>query len=103
MNRDVIAAALLEHQLVVLGPGYLSCRCGEKLPRDDSYDILPHRLHVADAALAALGGRVLSEDLPENRQYGRRYDSSLVLATAAPDPTHYRLNGPWRPIGEVQT
>lgn len=45
-------------------------------------------------ALAA-AGLLLPLDTEARRQYGRQMPNGLVLASTHPDPTHYRLNGPW--------
>lgn len=104
--RDLIAETLAGHQFVV-GRKVMRCDCGDWA---FAYEVLgitevaaEHRRHVADVLLAALGERVLPDDVPDKRQYGRRTANGLVLATSLPDPTHYRLNGPWRPVDSEET
>lgn len=55
---------------------------------------------VTQVALTALAdaGVLTPPDIEPNRQYGRRRADGLLLATSLPDPTHYRLIGPWREV-----
>jgi hypothetical protein len=46
-------------------------------------------------------GLLLPPDIEPNRQYGRLIPNGHILPTSQPDPTHYRLLGPWRPIEEA--
>jgi hypothetical protein len=58
------------------------------------------RAEVARAVLTALAdaGLLLPPDVEAHRRYGRKMPNGLVLVSHLPDPTHYRLNGPWRPV-----
>jgi hypothetical protein len=57
-------------------------------------------VEAARHVLTALGdaGLLLPLDIERHRQYGRRVPSGLIVASIGPDPTHYRLNGPWREV-----
>jgi len=45
-------------------------------------------------------GLLLPPDSEPNRVYGRRRADGLMLPSALPDPTHYRLVGPWVPVND---
>ena len=60
----------------------------------------PRADEIATAILETLAdaGLLLPPDVEANRQYGRRMPNGLVLTSHLPDPTHYRLNGPWKEL-----
>jgi len=69
----------------------------------DTYDTMA--AWGASAVLTALAeaGLLLPPDVEAHRQYGRKMPNGRVLASSLPDPTHYRLNGPWRPVDTEET
>ena len=52
-------------------------------------------------ALADAGLLLTATDLEANRQYGRQMSNGRVLPSIHPDPTHYRLVGPWVAVNET--
>ena len=44
----------------------------------------------------------LPRDEEGNRQYGRLMPGGRVIPSSTPDPTHYRINGPWQPMSQPE-
>lgn len=100
--REKIAEVLAGHRDVTTNVQTVRCTCaGWSMPFDHlgiTEVAAEHRRHVAEAIRAAIGARVLPEDTEDHRQYGRLMPNGLVLTSHLPDPTHYRLLGPWLPV-----
>ena len=61
-----------------------------------------HRREVHEVLTAlADAGALLPPDVEPNRQYGRRTQNGRVIPSNLPDPTHYRINGPWVAVSET--
>lgn len=70
----------------------------------DDIDEDDRKVFLADsgAILTALAdvGLLARPDIEANLQYGRLMPNGRVLASSLPDPTHYRINGPWVAVSE---
>lgn len=63
---------------------------------------MPWFVERSQAVLAVLAdaGLLLPPNIESNRLYGRTWADGLILASGLPDPTHYRLVGPWVPVND---